>query len=130
MRKPLTSSIISAVVGGTVLGLSLFVPAPAEALTDEEIVSKLQQVPVFLILNSDGQPLTATAEQVSESNQQGEEIKVPVVFLDGETAEDFLANARTEDQSAQIAAVDLGTLYQEAVVNAETETPLTLLSDY
>jgi hypothetical protein len=118
MRKFLSSALMGALVGGSLLGLPLLAPTPAEALSEDEIVGMLEQVPVFLILNSDGQPLTASAEQASE------EIKVPVVFIDGETAEDFLEDAQTEDSSAQVVVVDLGTLFQETILNAESTTPL------
>lgn len=96
-------------------------PLPAAALGEEAIVDKLEQVPVFVILNSDGQPLTAAAEV---NNQ---EVKVPVVFIDGEAAEEFLTRAQAEDPSAQVALVDLGTLYQETVLNDAEKVPLLYL---
>lgn len=119
MRRLLPLSLISSLVGGSLLGTSPFTPGAAWALSDEAIVRKLQQVPVFIILNSEGQPLTASAE-----NNAAEEMKVPVVFIDGETAETFLEQAQTEDESAQVALVDLGTLYQETILNEEETTPL------
>jgi hypothetical protein len=47
-----------------------------------------------------------------------------VVFIDGETAETFLAGAQAEDGSAQVALVDLGTLYEETILDDEAPTPL------
>ncbi|NMF82896.1 Tic22 family protein [Nodosilinea sp. P-1105] len=117
-RSFLPATVLSAIVGGGILAGSWLFPLPAEALSDEDIVDKLEQVPVFIILNSDGQPLTASAE----ANNQ--EVKVPVVFIDGETAETFLDQAQAEDQSATIALIDLGTLYQETHLSAEAATPL------
>lgn len=96
-------------------------PLPAIALGEEAIVDKLEQVPVFIILNSDGQPLTAA----TEVNDQ--EVKVPVVFIDGAAAEEFLARAQEEDPSAEVALVDLGTLYQETVLSEAEEVPLLYL---
>ncbi len=119
MRRLLPLSLVSTLVGGSLLGTSLFTPGMAWALSEEAIVEKLQQVPVFIILNSEGQPLTAAA-----STADAEEVKVPVVFIDGETAETFLAQAQTEDESAQVALVDLGTLYQETILSEEGTTPL------
>jgi len=113
--------LLAALVSGSLLGGGLVMPLPAEALGEEAIVDKLEQVPVFIILNSDGQPLTAAAEV---NNQ---EIKVPVVFIDGEAAEEFLTRARQEDPSAQVALVDLGTLYQETVLNSNEQVPLLYL---
>ncbi|WP_035986680.1 Tic22 family protein [Leptolyngbya sp. KIOST-1] len=126
MRKLFSSflrplPLITALVSGSLLGGGLIMPLPAEALSEEAIVDKLEQVPVFIILNSDGQPLTAAAEV---NNQ---EVKVPVVFIDGAAAEEFLARARQEDPSAAVALVDLGTLYQETVLNDSQQVPLLYL---
>ena len=112
---------MTALISGSLLGGSLARPLPAVALGEEAIVDKLEQVPVFIILNSDGQPLTAAAEV----NDQ--EVKVPVVFIDGAAAEEFLARAQEEDPSAEVALVDLGTLYQETVLNDSEEVPLLYL---
>jgi nickel transport protein len=119
MRHLLPKSLISTLVGGSLLGAALFTPGVAVALSEDAIVRKLQQVPVFIILNAEGQPLTAAAETGAN-----EEVKVPVVFIDGETAETFLARAQTEDESAQVALVDLGTLYQETILSEGGATPL------
>lgn len=113
--------LLAALVSSSLLGGGLVMPLPAEALGEDAIVDKLEQVPVFIILNSDGQPLTAAAEV----NDQ--EVKVPVVFIDGEAAEEFLTRAREEDPSAKVALVDLGTLYQETVLNSDAQVPLLYL---
>ncbi|MEA5450545.1 Tic22 family protein [Leptolyngbya sp. CCNP1308] len=113
--------LLTALVSGSLLGGGLAMPLPAEALGEEAIVDKLEQVPVFVILNSDGQPLTAAAEV------DDQEVKVPVVFIDGEAAEEFLTRAREEDPSAEVALVDLGTLYQETVLGDEAQVPLLYL---
>lgn len=112
---------MTALVSGSLLGGSLAMPLPAAALGEEAIVDKLEQVPVFVILNSDGQPLTAAAEV------DDQEVKVPVVFIDGAAAEEFLTRAREEDPSAEVALVDLGTLYQETVLGDEEKVPLLYL---
>lgn len=117
-RSFLPLPLLGALAGGSFLGASWLLPQAAYALTDEQIVDKLEQVPVFIILNADGQPLTVAAERDST------EIKVPVVFLDGQTAETFLAQAQSEDDSAQVALVDLGTLYQETNLGENPDTPL------
>ncbi len=113
--------LLTALVSGSLLGGGLVMPLPAAALGEEAIVDKLEQVPVFVILNSDGQPLTAAAEV------DDQEVKVPVVFIDGEAAEEFLLRAREEDPSAQVALVDLGTLYQETVLSDAEQVPLLYL---
>lgn len=99
---------------------------PALAMTQEEIINKLQTVPVFLIVNSDGQPLTAAAT-VEENG--GTEVKIPVVFTDVDTAEDFLAQAQEQDQEARVVLVDLGTLFQEVETPDDAPPPLLYLPD-
>ena len=54
MRKLLPLSLASALVGSSLMGLSPLGSEPAWALSDEAIVTKLQQVPVFIILNAEG----------------------------------------------------------------------------
>lgn len=126
MRKLFSSilrplPLVTALVSGSLLGGNLVMPMPAFALGEEAIVNKLEQVPVFIILNSDGQPLTAAAEV------DNQEVKVPVVFIDGEAAQEFLARAQEEDPSATVALVDLGTLYQETVLSDDEQVPLLYL---
>ncbi|MBD2256736.1 Tic22 family protein [Pseudanabaena sp. FACHB-2040] len=107
MKKLLRSWSVGGLATLVLTGVGLLAPLSAEALPEDQIVDKLQQVPVFLILNSEGQPLTAAA------SADAAEVKVPVVFLDGETAQEFLEQAQQEDANAQVALVDLGTLFQE-----------------
>ncbi|WP_017299608.1 Tic22 family protein [Nodosilinea nodulosa] len=126
MRKLFSSilrplPLVTALVSGSLLGGNLVLPLPAFALGEDAIVNKLEQVPVFIILNSDGQPLTASAEV------DNQERKVPVVFIDGEAAHEFLARAQQEDPSAEVALVDLGTLYKETVLSHDEQTPLLYL---
>lgn len=112
------SWIANTVAGSIAIG-GLLSALPAQALTQREIVDKLGRVPVFVILNSEGRPLTAAA------SRNEEEVKVPVVFTDGDTAEGFLANAREQDSEAQVIPVDLGTLYEET--QAQADQPPSLL---
>ena len=118
MRHLLSFPVASTLISSVFAGVGLFGLLPAAALTNEEIVSKLEQVPVFLILNSEGQPLTAGA------TVEEEDVKIPVVFIDGATAESFLDNAQQEDANAQIAPIDLGTVYRET--QADDNAPPTL----
>jgi hypothetical protein len=113
--------LLTALVSGSLLGGGLVMPLPADALSEEAIIDKLEQVPVFVILNADGQPLTAAAQV---NNQ---EVKAPVVFIDGAAADEFLSRARQEDPSATVALLDLGTLYQETVLNDTEQVPLLYL---
>lgn len=107
MKKLFRSFSLTGLATLALAGVGLLAPLSAEALTEQQIVSKLEQVPVFLILNSEGQPLTASA------SAEDQEVKVPVVFLDNDTAQEFLARAQEEDANAEVALIDLGTLFQE-----------------
>lgn len=118
MKKLFRSVSVGGLATLALTGLGLLAPLSAEALPEDQIVSKLQQVPVFLILNAEGQPLTASATD----DQQ--EVKVPVVFLDGDTAQTFLSQAQEEDTNAQVALIDLGTLFQETQAQAGGPAPL------
>lgn len=126
MRQPFSSilrplPLLTALISGSLLGGGLVMPLPADALEPEAIVDKLEQVPVFIILNSEGQPLTAAAEV------DDQEVKVPVVFIDGAAAQEFLVRAQEEDPSAEVSLVDLGTLYQETVLSPDAKVPLLYL---
>jgi nickel transport protein len=129
MRKLLPISLVSTLVGGSLAGSSLLSSEAAWALSDDAIVAKLQQVPVFIILNSEGQTLTASVE-----SEDAEEIKFPVVYFDGETAESTLAEMLSEAQAegdnalldsvndAQVEIRSLGWLYEEYYLNNDNET--------
>jgi hypothetical protein len=115
LRAWAASGLVMATMAGTGL---LVVPEAAEALTDEQIVSKLQPVPVFLIVNSEGQPLTASP------SSEDTEIKVPLVFLDNTSVQGFLTRAQQEDADAEIALIDLGTLFRETQSTDDEPSPL------
>lgn len=116
MKKLFRSLAVGGLATLALTGAGWVSPRIAQALPEDQIVTKLQQVPVFLIVNAQGQPLTASAS----SDEQ--EVKVPVAFLDSQAAESFLGRAREQDANAKIALVDLGTLFQE-VESAEGNSP-------
>lgn len=114
-RAGVPLSLAGAVAGGLVLGL-FGVTQRAWALTADQIASKLTQIPVFMILDANGERLKA----VSESDDN---VQAPVVFLDGETAANVLAQVEAGGQDAQIEVVDLASVYQD-VADAEGMAPL------
>lgn len=125
----LLKKLFRSVTVGGFLGCALLTSgiglSPADALTEQEIVGKLERVPVFLIVNAEGQPLTASAT----NRETEEEVKVPVVFTDATTAEDFLNQAREQDSDAKVALIDLGTLYEESANDDGTPSPLLYYPD-
>jgi len=99
-------------VGMAIAGGALMFADPALALSEQQILEKLEGVPVFLIVNSDGQSLTASVDAEEDA------VEVPIVFLNSVEAESFLQRAETEGSElaadAQIAILPLGDVYAEA----------------
>jgi nickel transport protein len=112
-------------VGLAGLATAVCVSAPAGsawALSEQQILDKLEGIPVFLIVNEDGQSLTASV------NTDSEEITVPIVFIDSTEAEEFIENAdeqQTEiSNNAQIAILPLSQVYSEATDQLESASSL------
>lgn len=109
-------------VGMAIAGSALMVADPALALSEQQILEKLERVPVFLIVNGDGQSLTASVAA------EDEEVDVPIVFLNSTEAENFLQRAETEGSQiadgAQIAILPLRDVYAEASTQLESPSSL------
>ncbi|NER78051.1 MAG: hypothetical protein F6K42_00420 [Leptolyngbya sp. SIO1D8] len=94
-------------------GSILALPQSALALSEEEILEKLTTVPVFLIVNGEGQSLTASVDDGADSD-----VQVPIVFIHSAEAEAFLDQAEEEQSEiaaeAQIAVLPLSEVYAEA----------------
>lgn len=102
------------IAGIAVSGLVLMPQRNAFALTQQEILEKLNTVPVFLIVNDDGESLTASVN----SQETEAELQVPIVFINSTEAEAFLEQAEAEEadfaNQAQIAVLPLSDVYAEA----------------
>lgn len=102
-------SLASVAVASTFV---LMLPKSAWALTKQEIVEKLGNVPVFMIVNAQGQSLTASVEGDDSGTQ------VPIVFIDSAEAQAFLQQAEAEEADfageAQVAVLPLSEIYNEA----------------
>ena len=102
---------------------SALLAAPAWALSEQQILEKLDQIPVFLIVNPEGQSLTASVTIDEET-----ELEVPIVFVDSQEAESFLAEAENEGEAlaadAQIAILPLSDVYAEASSQLESAESL------
>ncbi|MEM0981196.1 MAG: Tic22 family protein [Cyanobacteria bacterium P01_H01_bin.58] len=114
-----TLGLASAAVAST---LVLMLPKSALALTQQEIVEKLNNVPVFMIVNAEGQSLTASA------GEDGSGIQVPIVFIDSAEAQAFLNQAEAEEaefaEEAQVAILPLSEIYSEASEQLESANSL------
>lgn len=75
--------------GLAIASCALMAPDPALALSEQEILEKLESVPVFLIVNGDGQSLTASVGETEE-----EQVQVPLVFINSIEAENFGGGSR------------------------------------
>jgi nickel transport protein len=118
-RKLATLSLASAAMAGSLFGVS----NSALALTEQEILDKLNGIPVFLIVNDQGQSLTANVATEDESN-----VQVPIVFINSVEAESFLARAEREQaelsDEMQIAVLPLSDVYAEATEQLESPNSL------
>ena len=87
----------------------------ALALPTEEIVQKLNPVPVFTIADEQGAPLVATQDDA----------KVAGVFISQQDANNFVTRLESENpdlaSKVQVVPVSLGEVYKLAQENAENE---------
>lgn len=102
-----------------ILSSILLLPQSAFALTEQEILEKLNNIPVFLIVNSAGQSLTASVD-----NEETEaDLQVPIVFINPAEAEVFLEREQEEESEfvaeARIAVLTLSDVYSEASTQLE-----------
>jgi hypothetical protein len=109
-------------VGLTATSFALVAPNVALALTEQQILEKLDGIPVFLIVNEEGQSLTASV------NSQDQERQVPIVFINSTEAQQFIERAETEQSvlagGAQIAILPLSDVYAEATDQLESSRSL------
>ncbi|MBW4591548.1 MAG: hypothetical protein KME46_01130 [Brasilonema angustatum HA4187-MV1] len=121
-------------VGSTLLTTVFSGNAPVLALTEQQIKEKLDPVPVFLITNNQGVPLTRTVPNNTQNGQnaqnaQNKQATVTDVFMSGQEAQAFineLRNVKGKDpkmadmlKSLQVTPVPLGMIYQKLQENAK-----------
>ena len=115
MKSLMRWGVTISLIGTTVLGPWL-IQNKTLALPTEQIVEKLQAVPVFTIADEQGAPLVASQEN---------DVKVTGVFISQADAANFVE--RLKEQNAELAGqvrivpVSLGEIYQIAEEN-ETQT--------
>ncbi|MBW4626816.1 MAG: hypothetical protein KME49_15270 [Brasilonema octagenarum HA4186-MV1] len=118
-------------VGSTLLTTVFSGNLPVIALTEQQIKEKLDPVPVFLITNNQGVPLTRTVPNnaANAQNAQNKQATVTDVFMSGQEAQAFineLRNVKGKDpkmadmlKSLQVTPVPLGMIYQKLQENAK-----------
>ncbi|MEL6908687.1 MAG: Tic22 family protein [Cyanobacteria bacterium J06648_1] len=110
MIKPLIRwSITLGVAGATFLSWSAMENLIAIALPEEEVLEKLDPVPVFTIADEQGAPLVASGE---------DEAKVAGVFISQGDANEFVNQLKTENpelaEKVRVVPVSLGEVYKLA----------------
>lgn len=111
-------------VGGALLGSAAAVPS-AQALSEEEILQKLQSVPVFAITDAEGSPLIAS---IPNSQQNNETTDVAGVFISAEDANRFVERLREEQPGVaddiQVTVISLAEVYRLDQQSRSNNTPL------
>ncbi|MDF5713109.1 MAG: hypothetical protein PUP93_04285 [Rhizonema sp. NSF051] len=107
-------------VGSTLLATVFSGNAPVLALSEQQIKEKLDSVPVFLITNPQGLPLSRPLQAQNGQKASG---SVTGVYMSHQEAEGFinqLRNLKDKDpkltelvKSLQVTAVPLGVIYQQ-----------------
>jgi Tic22-like family len=112
-------------VGSTLLATVLGVIAPVLALSEQQVKEKLDSVPVFLITNPQGVPLTRTLAPAQSGQKPA---TVADVFMSGQEAQSFMEQLRTSKgndpklgeviKTLNVRAVPMGIIYEKFRENA------------
>jgi len=107
-------------VGSALLGNLLWLDIPAFALSQQQVKEKLDPIPVYLITNEQGLPLSRA---VSDEKNGKKGASVTGVYMSRQEAETFikeLKDLKTKDtklaalvRNLQVSTVSLGYLYQQ-----------------
>ncbi|RMF28243.1 MAG: hypothetical protein D6756_00515, partial [Cyanobacteria bacterium J083] len=104
VRKGTALGLVSATVLGTWLTPNL----KAIALPMQDILKKLNPIPVFTVADENGAPLVASSQQSQD--------KVAGVFISPDDANTFVAKLKTENpelgKKVQVVPVSLGEIYK------------------
>ncbi|MFK0730517.1 MAG: Tic22 family protein [Gloeotrichia echinulata GP01] len=108
-------------IGSTLLGTVFIGNLSVLALSEQQIKDKLDSVPVYLVTNKDGLPLSRPLPDAQNGQKAGG--SVTGVYLSRQEAQTFinqLRNAKDKDpkieelvKSLQVTAVPLGVIYQK-----------------
>ncbi|MEO0946826.1 MAG: hypothetical protein AAFY11_01500 [Cyanobacteria bacterium J06641_5] len=113
--KKLSWSLALGIAVGTTLGYS----QQSSALSPERIAQKLGQVPVFLIVDEQGEPLPVLINEQGQPSSPEEGVDKPIIpiYLSQSTAQEELdtavEQAGTTDREFQVVSFSFGFLYKE-----------------
>jgi hypothetical protein len=115
MKSWLRLGITASLIGTTLFGSVMVQNLPAIALPMEQIVTKLEPIPVFTVADETGAPLVATGE----NNAQ-----VAGVFISQADAQNFVQKLQQENPElggqVRVVPVSLSKIY-ELVVNSQND---------
>ena len=111
-----TLGLLGTTLWGSLLGVSM----PAWALEEQDIVEKLQAVPVFAITDAEGSPLIASIPQGEDPDNT---VPVSGVFINRSDAEAFVERLRSQDPNianqVRVTTISMAEVYQLDRENGE-----------
>ncbi len=123
MKNVIQKCLRIGLMSAALLGGMGVAPKVSLALSEQEILEKLEPIPVFLIVNAEGRALTVVG------NRDGAEVEVPIVFMHPNEAQAYIEDAQTENPELegqiQISIASLGKVYSQAI--AQLDTPQNLI---
>jgi len=126
--KKLSWSLALGLVGGAICGL----PQPASALSPDQIAQKLGQVPVFLIVDQQGEPLTVLIDGQGQATAEQAKPIIPVYMSQATAKEELdtaVAQAGETDREFQLFSTSLGFYYKEHMQNLRGQAQFLLVPD-
>lgn len=117
------------IIGSTFLAPNLTGTMIAQALPQEQVMQKLQLVPVFTIGSAERQLLTAT---IPAQDNSGTKISVSRIFINQQDAEAFLTQVRGQNaelgRTMQVIPLPLSEIYR--LYEANKDKPERLVFDF
>ena len=119
IKKLICSSAVLGMVSTAILSLGLGHNSKALALPTEQVLQKLNPVPVFTITNDKGIPLLLSGKDDSQ---------VAGIFINPQDAENFINDLKTKNpelaNQVQVTLVSLGEVYKLAEENKTKENDI------
>lgn len=119
LRKLVYSSTVLGILGTAILNVGFGHNLKAWALPTEQVLRKLNPVPVFTVTNDKGIPLLLSGN---------DDTQVAGIFINPQDAESFITELKTKQpelaDQVQVTLVSLGEVYKLAQANQEQENAL------
>ena len=119
IKKLISSSAVLGIVSTAILSLGIGHNLKAWALPTEQVLQKLNPVPVFTITNDKGVPLLLSGK---------DDTQVAGIFINPQDAESFITELKTKNpdlgNQVQVTLVSLGEVYKLAQANETKENDI------